>query len=73
MRVIPRPAPFQARVLDESEELKVKIHKLSDFVDTPAFRELPEAEQGLLGLQLCYMHLYDDALERRIAAFAPQA
>jgi hypothetical protein len=61
--------PHQKRLIDESKELNERLNKLTDFLDTPKFRGLPEAEQMRMRAQAGFMKGYKDMLFERILAF----
>lgn len=62
-------APYQKRVIDEKNELDVKIINLSKFVHGPLFEVLSDCERDRLQRQLGVMMLYSDILNERIQAF----
>ena len=59
--------PHQQRVIDEKEDLDVKIEKLSAFTRSQAFENVPMAERHLLREQLMHMERYSATLGARIA------
>lgn len=59
----------QLRVVNERFDLNEKMDKLSKFLDSTTFYNLPASEQGRLVEQLGIMNQYRDILDRRIAAF----
>lgn len=59
----------QERVVAERADLDDKMDKLSKFLDTNTYYNLPEGEKGRLVEQLGIMNQYRDVLDRRIAAF----
>lgn len=61
--------PHQQRIIEELEELKTKIEKLTVFMTTPLFAELSASERNLLSTQLSAMKTYGYVLELRIAKF----
>jgi len=61
--------PHQQRVVAEESELYEKIGKLSLFLQTGMYSNLPEAEQDRLSRQLGHMQAYHDVLKERIGAF----
>jgi hypothetical protein len=61
--------PHQKRVVDEERELCDKLQKLLEFIETDTFRDLVDAEQLRLLLQLTYMDLYCKVLRARIEEF----
>ena len=58
--------PYQQRVLDELNELDLKINKLMNFVESPAFEMVEVEHQVLLKVQMNYMMSYSDVLARRL-------
>lgn len=58
--------PYQQRVLDELNDLDIKINKLINFVESPAFELVELEHQVLLKVQLNYMMSYSDVLARRL-------
>lgn len=64
-----RPA-FQLRVIDEQAELHGRRKKLTEFLETQQFVDLPEDEQARLVRQHALMGELSDVLCERIAAFA---
>jgi len=62
--------PHEQRVVDEKDELGVKLNALYAFIkDSPIFKELPGMDQGLLDKQYDAMTVYYTILEHRIAKF----
>ena len=62
--------PHQQRVLDEKQELDIRITKLDEFIQrNPLFGNLPEAEQARMKRQLDVMHELSSILADRIANF----
>ena len=61
--------PYQQRVIDEQEELKVKLSALGDFVQSEMFQGLPEIERDALNSQRVFMAGYSGVLSRRISRF----
>ena len=61
--------PHQQRIIEELEELKTKIEKLTVFTTTPFFAELSASDRNLLNTQLSAMKTYGYVLELRIAKF----
>lgn len=61
--------PYQQRVVEELEDLKIKIGNLTVFTTTRTFAELPASERNLLSTQLSAMKTYGYVLELRIAMF----
>ena len=58
--------PYQQRVLDELNDLDIKINKLMTFVESPAFEMVEQEHQVLLKVQMNYMMSYSDVLARRL-------
>lgn len=61
--------PYQQRVVEELEDLKIKIGNLTVFTTTRTFAELSASERNLLSTQLSAMKTYGYVLELRIAKF----
>lgn len=61
--------PWQKRVMDEKHELGARLAKLRDFMNTPAYGQLEEAERGRLARQLVLMDGYHEVLDERVKAF----
>lgn len=61
--------PHQERVVEERADLDYKMDKLSAFLDSNTYYNLPAGEQGRLVEQLGIMNQYRDVLDRRISAF----
>ncbi len=61
--------PHQQRVVDEKEELDLKLVKLSVFLGTKMFSELPIEEKRRLRHQEEVMQEYSKILSEHIAAF----
>ena len=62
--------PHQLRVLDEKQELDIRITKLDEFIQrNPLFAKLPEAERARLKRQLDVQHELSSILGERIANF----
>jgi hypothetical protein len=62
--------PYQARVIDEKNQLDDKISKLGEFIDNnDQFIDLDEVDQVLLERQREVMEEYSDILGARIANF----
>ncbi len=59
----------EQRVVDEKNELDVKIEKLSDFFNTPIFDSLEDEDKSLLENQHNAMESYSDLLKMRVARF----
>lgn len=58
--------PAKERVKVELHELRERIVKLEAFINSTAITKLKGRMQGLLALQLGYMHEYEDVLEERL-------
>ena len=61
--------PHEQRVVDEAIDLLDKLSKLSDFLSTKRFSELPEGDRNLLMMQHNQMGAYYNTLQHRIARF----
>lgn len=62
--------PHQQRVVDELNELQVKIDALSNFIDAnDSFKNLDWDEKVRMVLQRNAMKSYADILQQRISAF----
>ena len=61
--------PFQQRVVDECRELRGRLDKLNQFVETEMFNQLPHVEKGRLLRQRSLMSDYADVLNERIVNF----
>ena len=61
--------PYQERIVNESNELSDKISKLSTFLKTPMFTDLPREEKVLLKQQHMLMLDYRTILIQRINRF----
>lgn len=62
--------PHQQRVVDEKNELQVKLSALYDFINVnPIYRDLNVEDQEDLIEQSNLMQMYFDILERRISKF----
>lgn len=62
--------PYQARVIEEKQELDERLRKLQGFLDTSSFIACPVAERQRLVQQESVMREYSEILGKRIAAFA---
>lgn len=60
---------FQQRVVDEREDLDLKLSKLVSFIPSAAFRSLHHSDQELLRAQASIMLEYSGILTHRIARF----
>jgi hypothetical protein len=61
--------PHQQRVVEEKEQLDLKIAKLDGFVHGTIYAALPDPERNRLMRQFCFMKDYSNVLLERIAAF----
>lgn len=61
--------PFLERMVEELNELVVKVMKLESFMDSPKFNQLGVTEQRLLLTQRVGMDLYKNALELRLGYY----
>lgn len=59
---------FQQRVMIEQVELSNRLDKLSEFLKSPIFESLPDAERLRLTRQSVAMHDYLNVLTERITA-----
>lgn len=57
---------FKTRLVNEVKELTERTEKLSVFINTPKFNELPLIDREDLLEQLKYMKSYLKVLERRV-------
>lgn len=57
---------FKTRLINEVKELTERTEKLSVFINTPKFNELPLIDREDLLEQLEYMKSYLKVLERRV-------
>ena len=60
---------YQERVVNEKNELDIKLNSLQAFIAGILFETLDEAEQRRLKQQELIMGLYSDVLNERIEAF----
>lgn len=58
--------PYQRRVLDEKQDLDLRIARLTAFVSADSFASLPLQERAAMLRQLDAMLLYSHALGDRI-------
>ena len=58
---------FKTRLVNEVKELTERTEKLSVFIGTPKFNELPLIDREDLLEQLNYMKSYLKVLERRVS------
>ena len=64
------PSPHQQRMLDEKQDLDIRITKLDEFIQRNAlFRQLESAEQSRMRRQLDVMRELSVILGERISAF----
>ena len=62
--------PHQQRVLDEKQELDIRISKLAEFIQrNPVFNGLPDSERARLRRQLDVQYELSSILAERIANF----
>lgn len=61
--------PYQERVIAERDELQERIGRLSEFLDTEIFQDLPPGSQNLMMDQFSVMLRYRGILNQRIALF----
>ena len=60
---------YQKRVIEEKEQLDIKISKLDVFIGSDKFRELEIVEKTLLEIQIERMERYSNILSQRIKLF----
>lgn len=60
---------YQERVVAESNELRERLNKLTQFIHGDAFQELDREDQQLMRRQSFYMEDYLAVLGKRIARF----
>lgn len=60
---------WQQRVIDEERELAARLDKLTRFIETEAFNNLPSVEREDLVTQQKHMGYYQQVLRSRIARF----
>lgn len=58
---------FKTRLVNEVKDLTERTEKLSVFINTPKFNELPLIDREDLLEQLKYMKSYLKVLERRVS------
>ena len=58
---------FKTRLINEVKELTERTEKLSVFINTPKFNELPLIDREDLLEQLKYMKSYLKVLKRRVS------
>jgi len=63
--------PHQQRVVQEKNDLDVKLKRLNEFLNTETFTQLGEQERGRLLRQSGIMADYSAVLTQRIEAFGP--
>lgn len=61
--------PHQERVVTESNDLRAKIDKLSEFIGGDVFKKLDMEDRDLLVAQRVFMDSYFGILRLRIARF----
>lgn len=62
--------PYQQRVLDEKQDVDIRITKLDEFIHSnQVFNDLPVSERGCLKRQLDVMQELSTILGERIANF----
>ncbi|BBC78342.1 Hypothetical protein KNT65_gp151 [Escherichia phage EcS1] len=62
-------APYQQRVVEERDELNIKVRALMTFVASAAFDNVNPQERIRMQLQLDAMQAYENCLDDRIANF----
>lgn len=60
---------YQQRVVNEKNELDVKLSKLMSFLESETYRKLPADERSRLQGQAHHMAEYSKILGERITAF----
>lgn len=60
---------WQQRVQEEASQLRDRLIRLREFLNTPKFSGLPASERERLARQLRHMNGYFEVLQERIAAF----
>lgn len=65
------PQPWQVRLIEERDQLRLRFEKLDDFMLTDTFLALPKADIDLIHDQHEAMSDYLDAVEARITHFYP--
>lgn len=60
---------YTMRVIEERDDLKVKVDKLTKFLDSEQFTLLPFSDKILLRCQLDAMHMYLEVLNERVGLF----
>ena len=61
--------PWQVRVIEEADELAIKLAKLAEFGHTEGYERLDSTDKGLLMAQGLIMENYHAVLEHRILRF----
>lgn len=69
MKPMDQMLPHERRVVDEKNELDVRIEKLDIFIGSDTYLKLPNEEARRLDLQLDLMNAYSRVLGMRIEAF----
>ena len=64
---------YQNRVVEEKEQLDIRLHSLRSFIGGDRFKSLSMDEQLRMKRQEKIMSLYVDVLDERIAAFRGDA
>lgn len=60
---------YQQRVVAERDEAYVRLEKLGNFIDSPAFAAVEKEEQHRMIEQRCIMEMYVRILGERVAYF----
>ncbi len=60
---------YQLRVIEEEKQLKIKIGKLCNFIESDSFNKLDPTDCFLLRRQYEIMNDYDRVLKSRIERF----
>lgn len=61
--------PHQQRVIEEANELEIKVEALCKFIDSEVFLKIDEEERKRLSTQLGHMSMYLKVLKERIDNF----
>jgi hypothetical protein len=61
--------PYQQRVVTELNDLREKRAKLGEFLRSPEYKKIPDAEKNMLTDQHEIMLKYEGLLDRRVELF----
>ena len=64
---------FIDRLIDEKQQLDVKIEKLTQFIQSENFKSIEMVQQSLLQVQLLSMETYSQCLTERLVWLSPQS